>query len=79
MMCGHEGWADNQIVVHHAIGIPGLDLGKVAGKTHDSFGMPMHVLCHIEFHNHFDKYIQDQPLWLMRHLEAVIRKIWVMP
>jgi len=74
-MCGHAGWDDNQIVVHHAIAIPGLNLGKMGGKANDSFGIPLHVTCHNEFHAHFEKYKEEQPLWLMKTLEMAVRHL----
>jgi len=72
-MCGHEGWDSNQIIVHHAIAVPGLNLGKMGGKASDSYGIPLHVLCHNEFHAHFEKYKEEQPLWLMKTMEQSLR------
>ena len=73
MLCGHPGWDDNQIITHHAIGIPGLDLGKMGGKANDSFGIPLHVTCHRQFHDQFGKYKEDQIIWLIKTMEKAIR------
>lgn len=69
VMCGHEGWDGNQIIAHHAISIPGLQIGAVGSKASDALVMPMHVLCHRKFHDQFHEYKQDQPIWLMKFLQ----------
>jgi hypothetical protein len=75
VMCGHEGWDDNQIIPHHAISIPGLALGGTGMKASDTLAMPMHVKCHIEFHAEFHKHKEEQPIWLMKSQERILRLI----
>jgi len=71
-MCGEKGWDDNQIIAHHCISIRGLNLGGMGMKAPDTLAVPMHVICHTEFHNKFHLYKEDQPLWLMRYLERTL-------
>ena len=73
-MCGATGWEDNPLVAHHAISIPGLQLGMMGGKASDTFCLPLHALCHVEFHSHFDKYKWEQQIWLLRTLERFAQK-----
>ena len=73
-MCGGSGYEVNPLVAHHAISVPGLQLGMMGGKASDTFAIPLHASCHVEFHLHFDKYKLDQPIWLMKTLEKFARK-----
>ena len=73
-MCDIGGYENNPLVAHHAISIPGLQLGMMGGKSSDTFCIPLHASCHVEFHLHFDKYKWEQPIWLMKTLERFARK-----
>jgi hypothetical protein len=72
-MCGHEGWADNQLIVHHGISVPGMNFGKMGGKASDSAGMPLHVLCHNNFHSEFPKHKEEQTIWLLKTLMKAVQ------
>ena len=72
-MCGHKGWDDNQLIVHHAISVPGMNFGKMGGKASDSAGIPLHVLCHNDFHSAFPKHKEEQILWLTRILMRAVQ------
>lgn len=75
VLCGHEGHDGNQVIAHHAISIPGLQIGGVGTKAHDTLAMPMHVLCHRRFHDHFHDFKQDQPIWLMKFLQIALTNL----
>ncbi|HAS36252.1 MAG TPA: hypothetical protein DCS15_07175 [Flavobacteriales bacterium] len=76
VICGEQGWDDNQIIAHHCISIPGLNLGGMGTKASDTFAIPMHVICHSDFHTHFDaQKKEEQPIWLMTFQEKVVRLI----
>ncbi len=75
VICGHEGHDGNQVIAHHAISIPGLQIGGVGTKAHDTLAMPMHVLCHRRFHDHFPDFKQDQPIWLMKFLQTALTNL----
>ena len=72
-MCGQEGYESNQLVAHHAISIPGLRLGGTGTKASDTLAIPLHAICHADFHQHFYNYKEDQPIWLMRQLEKSLQ------
>jgi 5-methylcytosine-specific restriction endonuclease McrA len=73
VMCGATGWDDNQIIAHHAISIPGLQLGGMGTKASDTLAMPMHVICHHKFHTEFHHFKEEQPIWLIKWLEKMLR------
>ena len=49
VVCGGPGYEDNQIVPHHIKGIG--HLSGIGLKAGDHWAMPMHVLCHNDWHN----------------------------
>ncbi len=48
VICGKDGWEDNQIIPHHIHGIGHLSGG--GQKASDNWCMSMHVVCHTLWH-----------------------------
>jgi len=71
VICGHQGWDDNQLIAHHAIGM-GLG-GMTGGKASDSLAMPMHVRCHNRFHQTPHEFKEEQWRWLITTLDQAIQ------
>jgi len=71
VVCGDVGRSDDQIVPHHVKGI-----GNFSGaglKAGDHVAMPMHAICHAEWHTHPD--YMAQWAWLARTASRALVEI----